>query len=112
MRDYDALARPYALARIGGDEFFVVCEGVETDTAVNAIVTRVRSAMAAPLELTGGPMSLTASVGVVLRRDADDPAAFIRDAELAMRSASERGPGCTQTFPEGLRPAIDASRWM
>jgi diguanylate cyclase (GGDEF)-like protein len=79
------------VARIGGDEFVVVAdvgaEGIET------LMKRIESALAEPISYGDqrGPVSVT--VGGVLARDGEDPAALLHRADEAMyeRKAARAG---------------------
>lgn len=51
------------VARLGGDEFVVVLSGVDTDEA-RGIGERMIDAVAAPLDIPGGPDRVTVSVGM------------------------------------------------
>jgi diguanylate cyclase (GGDEF)-like protein/PAS domain S-box-containing protein len=84
-------------ARVGGDEFSVVCEnGGRADA--EALVTRLRQAVREPLQLAGGlaiPLSLSIGIGTV--EGGTDPerafAALVREADDAMYvdKAARRG---------------------
>jgi diguanylate cyclase (GGDEF)-like protein len=70
-------------ARVGGDEFVVLCEDVPDEAEVRAIAERL---------LAGLP--LPASVGVVLVGEGDaDPEHVVRDADAAMYAVKRRGGG-------------------
>jgi diguanylate cyclase (GGDEF)-like protein len=70
-------------ARVGGDEFVVLCEDVPDEAEVRAIAERL---------LAGLP--LPASVGVVLVGEGDaDPEHVVRDADAAMYAVKHRGGG-------------------
>jgi diguanylate cyclase (GGDEF)-like protein len=60
------------LGRYGGDEFVVVCEGVEADEAM-AIVRRLERKLEDPIALHDGLIPIRASIGVAFTRDASLP---------------------------------------
>ncbi len=88
------------LGRLGGDEFLVVLAGLPSPTApedgagpagssadetVRRVQQHLHGALAAPLELSGTTVRLSASSGAALYpRDAEDPAALIARADAAM----------------------------
>ena len=73
------------VARYGGDEFVVVCEGAD-DNAVRSLVERIRTALSAPIEVDSGvTVCCRVSIGVADTRSTDpDASALIRAADRAM----------------------------
>ncbi len=69
------------VARIGGDEFVVLCPGTATPAAAQALVDRIGRALSAPTD--GGP-SLRSSTGVTLSRPDDTPDSLLCRADAAM----------------------------
>jgi predicted signal transduction protein with EAL and GGDEF domain len=108
LRDTDVVARfegdDLTLARFGGDEFVVLCEDLESDDSAVRLAERIHHALAAPFVLDRTEHAVTASIGIVLAsggsRDAD---ALLRDADIAMYRAKERGPGNWEVFDDALR---------
>ena len=58
-------------ARLSGDEFVVVCEGVEDDLALQRAAARLERAVGAPFEVAGHTVVLGVSVGRALNPSAD-----------------------------------------
>jgi diguanylate cyclase (GGDEF)-like protein len=78
------------VARIGGDEFVVVCEALDEDSAL-ALGRRLQMAIRLPVEAGGVTHSLYASVGIALgHTDAD---ALLADADAAVYRAKAGGRG-------------------
>jgi diguanylate cyclase (GGDEF)-like protein/PAS domain S-box-containing protein len=76
------------VARIGGDEFVVVCEPIDEATAIT-LSRRLLAAISAPLALGGAEHELSASIGVALGYcDAD---ALLRNADSAGYRAKAGG---------------------
>jgi diguanylate cyclase (GGDEF)-like protein/PAS domain S-box-containing protein len=93
------------VARIGGDEFVVLCEGlVDLDDAA-MVAARVRSAVAAPIPTGTTQLDITVSIGVaVASRDQHaTPDTLLRDADEAMYKAKRQGPNVIELFDEKLR---------
>lgn len=78
------------VARFGGDEFVVICEGSDEAAAMH-VATRLEDAIRQPVEGGGAQHRLSASIGVALGdTDAD---ALIGRADTAVYRAKGRGGG-------------------
>ncbi|MEV6298543.1 bifunctional diguanylate cyclase/phosphodiesterase [Actinoplanes sp. NPDC051861] len=80
-------------ARLGGDEFAVLMHG-DADEAVLA-AHRLLAVLGEPYEVDGGPMFLSASVGVA------DTGELLHDADLALRYAKQRGKNRVERYQAG-----------
>jgi len=80
------------LARVGGDEFVMLCEDLTTPEEALAVADRLLAATRYPLNVRGGTLVITASIGVAF---ADGPDASIplllHRADRAMYTAKRRG---------------------
>jgi diguanylate cyclase (GGDEF)-like protein/PAS domain S-box-containing protein len=80
------------VARFGGDEFMVLLPGGRDRIDLPSVVAKIQAAVAAPLDIEGGSVSVTASIGIaVFPNDGDTPDALIRHADSAMHRAKARG---------------------
>ena len=52
------------LARFGGDEFTILCEGITDESEALAIAERVRRVMTEPVQLPEGEVFVTGSIGI------------------------------------------------
>jgi diguanylate cyclase (GGDEF)-like protein len=88
-----AMVRPGdTVARFGGDEFVVLCENMPGQDQAVDLAGRITDVLGRPVMLSGREMSVTASVGIVLADAGLVPAdELLRDADLAMYQAKERG---------------------
>jgi predicted signal transduction protein with EAL and GGDEF domain len=94
----------FTLARFGGDEFVLLCEDLMSEAGAVRIAERVQKALAAPFTLGGNEHVLTTSIGIVTTHGADrDAEVLLRDADIAMYRAKERGPGNWEIFDKTLR---------
>lgn len=77
------------LARMGGDEFAVICPDIAGAQQVMTVADRLRVAAAEPLNFRDQQLSVTMSIGVALVMDNDqvDPAGLLRRADTAMYKA-------------------------
>jgi diguanylate cyclase (GGDEF)-like protein/PAS domain S-box-containing protein len=62
-----AVRREDLVARTGGDEFLVVCDGADEQTAA-IVAERIREAVKVPIVVEANELIVTASVGVVVHR--------------------------------------------
>ena len=78
------------VARIGGDEFVVVAEGLFGDQAAADLAERLRDSLAAPLgdHLESLRLSVSIGIAVALAGTAEEA---LRDADAALYRAKERG---------------------
>ncbi len=80
------------VARVGGDEFVVVCRDLESTDEAVAIATRVRETIERPFGLTVGPVRIDSSIGIAFGRtpDADN---LLARADQALYRAKRKGRG-------------------
>ena len=103
----DAVRPGDTVARLGGDEFLIVCDRLDDARAAITVAERVAQAVARPIPLSAGEQFVSASIGIALADTADaDPAALIRDADVAMYRAKERGRGRYELFDDKLRQRV------
>jgi diguanylate cyclase (GGDEF)-like protein len=92
------------VARMGGDEFAILCDGVTTDSRAVDLAQRALSVIAEPILLDGHSHVISASVGVAIVADGRSTAEFaLRDAATALHAAKGRGGGHVQLFSADLR---------
>ena len=90
------ISRPTDVAaRIGGDEFVVLCRGVAERSDLDAIVERVRVELARPYAFLGGwadglALDLSASVGGALYKAGETEDAVMAIADRRMYEAKAR----------------------
>ena len=90
----EALREVDTVARIGGDEFVCVIDGLENVEASNAILQRLVQAIKEPIELgeRGDLVWVTASMGVLFYSDGEsDPDTLLRRADQLMYEAKRAG---------------------
>jgi diguanylate cyclase (GGDEF)-like protein len=82
------------VARLGGDEFGLVLPGVQDRAQLEAGLVGVRAAIEEEVELSGLPVNVEASLGVVfIPRDGDHPDLLIQHADVAMYVAKQNHGG-------------------
>lgn len=99
-RRLTSVVRPSdTVARIGGDEFVVLAEGLSGRDEVCAMAARILVAVSAPARLADVEMVPSVSVGVALATERHRvPAQLLREADTAMYRAKDLGKGRFQMF--------------
>jgi diguanylate cyclase (GGDEF)-like protein/PAS domain S-box-containing protein len=78
-------------ARIGGDEFVVVCEGLGDPADAELLAERIQRALGTQIPLRDQHVSAPASIGIAISRTDSTPENLLRDADAAMYVAKHRG---------------------
>ena len=93
------------VGRLAGDEFIVICQGVE-DIEVMRIAQRILDTVAEPLPLYGREAVITASIGIAHARAGSQADDIVRDADVAMYRAKELGRSRIEVFDQAMRSRI------
>jgi predicted signal transduction protein with EAL and GGDEF domain len=95
-----------AVARLGGDEFLVVLPDLDSEQSAVPVAEKLLASVGQPLTLEGQEVSTSPSIGISLfPRDGQTSDVLIRNADIAMYLAKERGRGNYQFFNERLAQA-------
>ena len=101
MRGHDLLAR------MGGDEFTMLLDRLHSAAEAVAIADRVVEAFAAPFELSGRRLNVSASIGIATNLNPDEDAeALLSNADAAQYRAKQRGRNRIEVFDVELRDTI------
>ena len=91
------------VARMGGDEFVMLCHDVAAEDDVVRVGLRVLSALRPPVHLSvGSDVVVAASLGAALAHTGDTADTMLRDADTAMYAAKSAGGSRVQMFTPGL----------
>jgi diguanylate cyclase (GGDEF)-like protein/PAS domain S-box-containing protein len=93
------------IARLGGDEFAILLEDLRSASDTSRLVERLLRPFAAPFDIHGEEIAVTASVGLAVTGGASlvhDHAELLRCADLALYAAKERGKGCVAQYHDEL----------
>jgi diguanylate cyclase (GGDEF)-like protein len=100
LREHDTVGR------LGGDEFAILAEDTDLATA-QVLAERVLAALGAPFPLVGGQVTIRASVGIAADTDlAVDETQLLRNADIAMYAAKDRGKGTYEVFQGSMLRSV------
>ena len=104
-RRLSSVARRFdTVARYGGDEFVLLSTGLTTAASLASIGERVLGALEAAVEVDGGSLTVTASLGGVVVDDAAaDPNDVLDQADGAMYAAKQAGRSHFEIFGDPRR---------
>ncbi|MCC6196516.1 MAG: EAL domain-containing protein [Burkholderiales bacterium] len=87
------------VARLGGDEFVVLVEDCADPRELNAIAQNILNAVGRPFTLAGAEYHVTGSIGIsTYPADGQDPATLLKNADIAMYLAKDRGKNNFQFY--------------
>ncbi len=93
------------VARLGGDEFAVLLPNACTDAA-DSVAERLLDSLTRPLVVDGYRLLVRASIGIAVARPGDGPGTLLRNADIAMYAAKERGKGSFVRYTPGMAAEI------
>ncbi|HEY8566856.1 MAG TPA: EAL domain-containing protein [Beijerinckiaceae bacterium] len=95
------------VARVGGDEFVVLCPNLPDALEARLIGHQLRRLLNRPMEINGVTLPVGASIGVaVFPDDAGTAEELLRNADLALYQAKEQGRGKCRPFTRSLGEAF------
>jgi diguanylate cyclase (GGDEF)-like protein len=106
-RLHDQVAPRGSVSRLGGDEFLVLAP--VDDSELGAFAQRILEIVHEPMLLGGRLLYTGASIGVVaVDPQYQRPEELLRDADIAMYEAKNRGRGCYAVFDTAMRTRVAA----
>ena len=95
------------VARLGGDEFVVLLEDINNISDATTLADRIQRTLSTSIQLTGHPVYITASIGIVLSVTGyQQPEDVLRDADIAMYRAKALGKNRYEIFDPAMRDRI------
>ncbi|NNJ94202.1 MAG: EAL domain-containing protein [Halobacteria archaeon] len=113
LRGDDYIARGHGkdtpdkvLARLGGDEFIILLPAIQDSLAPGLVAQRLVEVLAKPIRLFGQECHVSASIGItVFPTDGGDSDTLIKNADIAMYHAKEKGKNAYQYFENAMNVA-------
>jgi len=98
-----SLLRPGdTLARLSGDEFVILCEGLENPGQATAVASRIEAGLDRPFDVAGLKLTMSTSVGVAFADHLHhDPEQVLHYADTAMYQAKHLGGARLKIFDAG-----------
>ncbi|HEV7524896.1 MAG TPA: EAL domain-containing protein [Acidimicrobiia bacterium] len=94
------------VARIGGDEFVIVCDGLHDLEESTTIAARIHAAIERPIVIDGRECVVTSSIGIATidggGGERIDAVALLRNADAAMYRAKRQGRAHWHRFDDAL----------
>lgn len=91
------------IGRIGGDEFLIVMEDIDSPGDVTTVAEKIISTLRQPIELNGQELSVSASLGIsIYPDDGKTTQLLMSNADAAMYSAKEQGRDTFRFYSERL----------
>ena len=101
------------VARLGGDEFIILLPNIKHFGDVTNLANKVLHGISRPFRLKGREIYTSTSVGIsFFPDDASDAEALIRNADLAMYQAKERGRNAYMFFSDEMNERLVRRREM
>ncbi len=95
------------VARLGGDEFTVLLTELTDATTASIVATKISEVLRKPIHLGNSEVLVTSSIGIsIAPDDGGDVVGMLRNADLAMYRAKERGRNNFQFFTEELNRRV------
>lgn len=109
-RRLSSIVRPHdTVARIGGDEFVVLCPSLGSQEDGTRLAARIQQVMAAPVDVGFIQLAPTVSIGVTFATGEDDPRIVIRRADSALYTAKGRGRSRFEVYHADLHEVLEES---
>lgn len=101
------------VARLGGDEFAILQNLPNGDLDADVLARRLLESIGEPFELEGHQLSVGTSIGIAVGpKDGMDPDTLMKNADLALYRAKNRGRGTHHFFEPALDELMQARRTL
>ena len=91
------------VARLGGDEFVILLSDIQDLTDATLVGNRIQQKLSLPVTLDNQTIYTGASIGIALSLTGyQNSSQILRDADMAMYRAKEKGKACCEVFYEDM----------
>ncbi len=100
------LRRSDTLARLGGDEFVVVVEDLDpasADEVAGRVAADLLASVAEPIVVGDQPLTMSVSIGIAVHHAGQSVKDMLRDADVAMYTAKDRGRNRSVVYDGAMR---------
>lgn len=98
------------VARVGGDEFILLCDGFKTTEDISTMAQRIVDKMHEPISYSDDYCQIGASIGIAIASPGISIVQLIQDADVALYRAKENGRGQFAYFTPALRANYSAKQ--
>ncbi len=114
LRDVDSVVRgvddfSLTLSRLGGDEFTVIAESIDSAEDAATVARRILDALATPFHVGEEEIVISGSIGISMYPTDDvDLDGLVRHTDMAMYRSKSLGRGMYSFFSDDLNAAVSA----
>jgi diguanylate cyclase (GGDEF)-like protein len=92
---FSRMLRPHdKVARLGGDEFAIILRGLATDEKAEKVAWKIHQKISQPFSLRKNKIHTSVNIGIApCHNEYNTPEEILRDADIAMYDAKEKGTG-------------------
>jgi diguanylate cyclase (GGDEF)-like protein len=98
LRDQDSVGR------IGGDEFLIICPGIDDPAHALLVGQRVREKLHGTVQLAGHPIDVAGSIGIAVSTTTSSSDQLVAQADAAMYESKRLGDGTPVLFTDQPNP--------
>jgi len=99
LRIRETIRESDTVSRVGGDEFLLVLDNVESDEYAARLANKIIAALAEPFSINGHRCHVGGSIGVsIFPDDAENPETLIKQADEAMYLAKKSGKNTSKFY--------------
>lgn len=103
QRISDSIREIDTVSRIGGDEFVILLNSLNSEMDVIPIIEKIMSGIKKTLEIEERQINITASIGIsVYPKDGEEEEMLIRKADIAMYNVKETGKNNYQFYTKSM----------
>jgi diguanylate cyclase (GGDEF)-like protein len=95
------------VARMGGDEFVVICGDVDVARGATDVASRIARDLAAPFRVGDRDFVVSASIGIAVADRDSTSTELLRQADVAMYEAKALGKAQYAVYDEALKLRVD-----